>query len=109
MQTQPPARGFVVTSFLPEVLHTLRQSDPDLPLGLLCETHAQFVPWSALPVRFVLPHFTLMSADLLTAVHASGKKLVTWTLNRPAQMHQFIELGVDGLISDDTEALGKLK
>jgi glycerophosphoryl diester phosphodiesterase len=108
LQSHPPARGFVVTSFLPEVLHVLRQSDTDLPLGLICETPAQLALWNALPAQFVMPHVTLTDIDLITAVHAAGKKLFTWTVNRPAQIHQFIDMGVDGIISDDTEMLGKL-
>jgi len=36
------ARGFVVSSFLPEVLQTLHALDSAIPLGLICETEAQF-------------------------------------------------------------------
>src|SRR5580704_8609412 len=37
-----PARGFVVSSFLPEVLQTIHARDATLPLGLICETRAEF-------------------------------------------------------------------
>src|SRR5579863_8365603 len=33
----PPRRGFVVSSFLPEVLQVLHDVDSAIPLGLICE------------------------------------------------------------------------
>src|SRR5579863_7420479 len=54
-----PARGFVVSSFLPEVLQTIHGLDATLPLGLICETRVQLSRWRELPVEFVIPHFAL--------------------------------------------------
>ncbi len=34
----PPARGFVVSSFLPEVIEAIHGIDKAIPLGLICET-----------------------------------------------------------------------
>ncbi len=40
-----PARGFVVSSFLPEVLRTIHELDATIPLGLICETQAELSLW----------------------------------------------------------------
>ncbi len=58
LREHPPQRGFVVSSFLPEVLLNLRRLDPELPLGLICENDSQFAQWHRLPVQFVIPHYT---------------------------------------------------
>jgi glycerophosphoryl diester phosphodiesterase len=109
VRTHPPLRGYVVSSFLPEVLLKLRELDADLPLGLICETKAQLAAWDRLPVQFVIPHYTLTDINVCNAVHAAGRKLFTWTVNRQEQMLRFKGMGVDGIISDDTEMLGKLR
>jgi glycerophosphoryl diester phosphodiesterase len=109
LRTHPPLRGYVISSFLPEVLLKLRELDADLPLGLICETKAQLAAWDRLPVQFVIPHYTLTDINVCDAVHAAGRKLFTWTVNRQEQILRFKGMGVDGIISDDTEMLGKLR
>jgi glycerophosphoryl diester phosphodiesterase len=109
LRTNPPQRGCVVSSFLPDVLLELRRLDADLPLGLICETRAQLAGWERLPVQFVIPHFTLTDVHICNAVHTEGRKLFTWTVNLREQALRFREMGVDGIISDNTEMLGKLR
>jgi glycerophosphoryl diester phosphodiesterase len=56
-------------------------------------------------VRYVAPHYHLLSRRLVEKVHAADKAVITWTVNRPRQMRRAAELGVDGIISDDTKLL----
>jgi len=109
LRTHPPQRGYVVSSFLPDVLLELRGLDADLPLGLICETRTQLAAWERLPVQFVIPHFTLADIGICSAVHAAGRKLFTWTVNLQEQMLRFQEMSVDGIISDNTEMLGRFR
>ena len=104
-----PSRGYVVSSFLPEVLVSLRALDPDVPLGLICETTAQLRRWPELPVQFVLPHQTLIDIDLSHKVRSAGRRLFAWTVNLRERMLELQAMGVDGLISDRTDVLGKLR
>lgn len=105
LQAHAPQRGFVVSSFLPEVLDTLAVLDPSLPLGLLSETPSQLARWKHAPAEWILPHFTQIDVDLCKAVHAEDKKVVAWTVNDREAMRRFASWGIDGLISDNTEAL----
>jgi glycerophosphoryl diester phosphodiesterase len=105
LRAHPPRRGFVVSSFLPEVLETLAALDQTLPLGLLSETPSQLARWKHAPARCILPHVPEINADLCQAVHAAGKTIFAWTVNDPDLMHQLADWGIDGIISDDTEAL----
>jgi glycerophosphoryl diester phosphodiesterase len=109
LRSYPPQRGYVVSSFLPEVLLTLRKLDDHLPLGLLCETQPQLAAWPRLPVRYVLPHYTLMDINLYEALRREERGVFIWTINRKESMLQFQKMGVDGIISDDTETLAKLR
>jgi glycerophosphoryl diester phosphodiesterase len=95
-----PARGFVVSSFLPEVLQTIHARDATLPLGLICETRAEFIRWAHLPVDYVIPHHKLLSQNLVAEMKAAGKKLLVWTVNASVDMKRFSKWGVDGVVSD---------
>jgi glycerophosphoryl diester phosphodiesterase len=105
LRAHPPQKGFVVSSFLPEVLDAVATLDQSLPLGLLSETSSQLARWEHSPARYVLPHFTQIDAKLCKAVHAAGKKIFAWTVNDREVMHRLADWGIDGIISDDTELL----
>ena len=101
----PPTRGYVVSSFLPDVLLSLRMLAPGLPLGLLCEHPSQLASWAHLPVQFVISHFTLVDRDLCETLHAAGKKVFVWTVNGREAMLRMQQSGADGIISDNTKLL----
>jgi len=100
-----PRKGCVVSSFLPGVLKSLHSEDATIPLGLICETKTQLRLWSELPINYLIPHYDLLDAELVRKVKGAGKKVIVWTVNDPAAMHQSAEWGVDGIISDDTKLL----
>lgn len=99
--------GFVVSSFLPEVLQAMHTADPEIPLGFICETHSELRGWSQLPVTYVIPHYRLVDSALVPQLKRAGKKILVWTVNTAFDMRRFRDLGVDGVISDDTRLLCK--
>ncbi len=101
----PPMRGFVVSSFLPEVLRRLHELDPLLPLGYVCK-HAELAgQWSELPISVFIPQYKLVSQSIVDEAHAAGVKLFTWTVNHRRDLVRLANWGVDGLISDDPKLL----
>jgi len=62
-------------------------------------------PWCELPVEYVIPHFALISEDLIPEIKAAGKRILVWTVNVPADMKRFSQWGVDGIISDSPKKL----
>ncbi len=105
LQKHPPSRGYVVSSFLPQVLRDLHTLSQTVPLGLICETKAQLRRWSELPIEFVIPHYKLVDALLLRQIKSARKKVLVWTVNAPADMRSLAESAVDGIISDNTSLL----
>lgn len=106
LRQNPPRRGFVVSSFLPEVINAAHAADPGIPLGLIVETAAQLRCWNELPIGYLISHHKLVDVALMRALKAGGKKLLVWTVNAPAVMRRLAESGVDGIISDKTSLLG---
>jgi glycerophosphoryl diester phosphodiesterase len=105
LRRHAPARGFVVSSFLPDVLEAIHGLDATIPLGLICETRVQLSRWLQLPVQYVIPHSVLVRQELIAETKAAGKKILVWTVNVPADMRRLANWGVDGIISDDPELL----
>jgi glycerophosphoryl diester phosphodiesterase len=105
LQKNPPARGYVVSSFLPSVLATLHVLDNAIPLGILCETREQLAGWEKVSGEWLIPRFDLVQQELVEAVHAAGKRIMVWTVNREEAMRKFRAWGVDAIISDETELL----
>ncbi len=100
-----PRYGFVVSSFQPGALKSVRALDATIPLGLICESKTQLRLWSELPIQYVIPHYDLAEPDLIRKIKGAGKKVFVWTVNDAADMQRFAEYGVDGIISDDTALL----
>lgn len=51
------------------------------------------------------PRARVLTPSLLARVHRAGGVVHAWTINDPAEMERLLDLGVDGLISDEVEAL----
>ena len=100
-------RNFCVSSFLPRVLEELRARDPKVPLGFLTDKRWRLPRWDRYDVQVVIPHYRLVSRALVEEVHAADKMIMTWTVNSARQMLRLAEMGVDGIVSDDTELLVK--
>jgi len=100
-----PERGYIVSSFLPKVLVELRARSETVLLGIIFDKKA--TQWRHLPVNYVVPRKSLVTAALVKEVHEAGKLLITWTLNDKRSMLRLANWGVDGIISDKTELLVK--
>ncbi len=105
LRTLPSARGFVISSFLPQVLRTIHELDATIPLGLICQTQAELRLWPRLPVEYVIPHRTLVRKRLIDQVKAAERKILVWTVNATVDMKRFSKWGVGGIISDHPKRL----
>jgi glycerophosphoryl diester phosphodiesterase len=103
LHEHPPQKGYVVSSFLPEVLTAIHKVDATIAVGLLCENRDQLELWRDLPVAWLIPQFKLANRELIERIHDSGKKVMVWTVNDAEAMRQFADRGVDAIISDETE------
>jgi glycerophosphoryl diester phosphodiesterase len=108
LRQNPPQRGFVVSSFLPEALLALHQQDPIIPLGLICEKPRQLALWRELSVGFVIPNAKLVTRELIQELHAAKKRVIVWTVNRERDIRRYASFGADGLVSDDPQLLRRV-
>lgn len=63
-----------------------------------------------LPVRWPIAgrDTVLVRPQLIRAAHRAGKQVHVWTIDEQAQMEELIELGVDGLVSDNIDGLKRV-
>ena len=73
--------------------------------GIICETAPQLARGRKLPADYVIPHQSLVKKALIQEVHSAGRKIFAWTVNSKKGMLRLADLGVDGIISDNTELL----
>lgn len=110
LQKHMPRRGYFVSSFLPEVICELSELAPQelgqaAQLGFLFDSVSGLHSWPNMPGPWVVPQHGLVTRAFVESVHASGRKVMAWTVNRPSEMLRLAEWGVDGLISDDPALL----
>lgn len=105
LESHVPEFGCVGSSFLPETLRDLHSIAPQIPLGLIAEEPGSLQIWRELPLNYLIPEESLVHPGLVREVRGAGLKLLTWTVNAPGRMRELLEMGVDGLISDDTMLL----
>jgi glycerophosphoryl diester phosphodiesterase len=105
LAAHPPQRGYVIASFLPEVIRDVHAKNASATLGLIADNARDLALWKELPVQVVMPHYPLLSQDLVDTLHFARKQVMVWTVNSERQMHAMAHLGVDGIVSDDTQRL----
>lgn len=105
LRSQPPERGYMVSSFLPTVLLELKARSAVVPLGVICEKKSQLHKWAELPIDCVIAHRSLVGQKLVEEVQAAGRKLFVWTVNDVKSMRRFADWGVDAIIADDPKLL----
>jgi glycerophosphoryl diester phosphodiesterase len=103
---------FRVISFNRKFIDDLNILNPDYQLGILgsgaitankltrlVQLGADFISWR---------HGNVRSQATVDLVHASGLELHVWTVNDPGRMRELIDLGVDGITTDDPQTLNDL-
>ncbi len=100
-----PRANCVISSFLPDVIYRLNDLNSRVTKGIICENKTQLSRWRALPVKYVIARKDLVNKKLVDEIHAAGRLILVWTVNRSSTMKRFASYGVDGIISDETERL----
>jgi glycerophosphoryl diester phosphodiesterase len=101
LDSYPPSKGYVISSFLPEVLQRIHRLNAGIKLGLICETAFQLAEWPRLAVECVMPHHGLARPAEIERLKVEGRKVFVWTVNSATAMTRFVRWNVDGIISDN--------
>jgi glycerophosphoryl diester phosphodiesterase len=98
LREQDALHECIVSSASIEVVEHIRALDPNVRTGLILSQSLGKV--TALDVDFLSVASRLATPGLIDAAHAAAKEVHVWTVNKPAQMARFIDLGVDNIITD---------
>ena len=98
------SRDCIITSFDMETVKTFKKIAPDLETGLIFdkEYHLDVFEgtWDVLSTNH-----ELVDAEFVRLAKDNGKKIYAWTVNEREEMFRLIGLGVDGIITDNPDAL----
>lgn len=54
------------------------------------------------------PHFSLVTKDVIRACHEKNMQVIPWTVNDLQKMRKLIQMGCDGMITDDPSLFNRL-
>jgi glycerophosphoryl diester phosphodiesterase len=94
---EPYLERIRVISFEPWVLREVRKRNPDAAIGFLFEEPAEVTAFAPT----VGPDRRLVTRELVQTAHRLGVRVVPWTVNDADEMTRLLDLGVDGLVTDD--------
>ena len=101
------APSCLVTSFDRESLLELRRSPPSPRTGLIIAQalgDVSRLEFDALSVRA-----DWLTQGVLRAAHRAGKEVHVWTVNDPREMARLMKMGVDNVITDDPDAMIRVR
>jgi len=87
----------VLCSFEERVLAAARRLRPATETTFLFKKPVPI----ATSAQTIGPRLDIVTADLVGAAHALGLRVVPWTVNDVREMVALIDLGVDGLVTDE--------
>ncbi len=92
-----------VQSFDKRPLQAMHRLAPELTIALLIESMSgvseQLAELGFTP-QVYSPHYQMVTAHLVEAVHAAGMRIIPWTVNETNIMTSLLSLGVDGISTD---------
>jgi glycerophosphoryl diester phosphodiesterase len=97
-------------SFQPEALRRIKQSLPDLAVGLVVSGTLSD-PTSALRVgaALVSPEAAHLNAASVESCRQAGLRVTAWTVNEPEEMRRMIRMKVHGIVTDRPDLLAGLE
>lgn len=93
----------VCTALGPRGVAALRAHSLAGPLAVPLRAAASGAPCAQVPYR--LGHTRFVTPSFLAGAHSLGLKVHAWTVNDAAEMGRLLDLGVDGIITDDIKTL----
>ena len=99
----------LLSSFSLEALRAARDAAPDLPMGLLVgipeDKHLAFL--EELGAVSIHCHHEPLTVELVRFFHRHGYRVMTYTVNEPTRAAALLGMGVDGIFTDNLEAMAR--
>jgi glycerophosphoryl diester phosphodiesterase len=101
----------VFSSFNLDYLYQIRNYDSKARIALLNDLPNINVLKiiDRLNAQIYHPHWKIIDQQMIDLLHQQGIKINIWTVNTKKDMLRFINMGVDGIITDDPALLNSLK
>jgi glycerophosphoryl diester phosphodiesterase len=94
-------REVVITSLDESVLQEVEKIRPQFRTGLIVVLTLGEV--ENIPVDFFNMEISRINEDRVEKIHLAGKEVHVWTVNTQEEMEEVLDLGVDGLITDQVK------
>jgi glycerophosphoryl diester phosphodiesterase len=85
---------------------------PDLPISLTVSVHGEAEmagKWESVNSDAVTLEYPLVTPERVELMHSRGIKVYAWTVDDPGTMLKLAEMGVNGLISNRADVLGRMR
>ncbi len=92
----------LISSFSPWLVRRAQEVfEPDSPVALLREPGVrQYSKW-LVATEVDNPHYSLVTAESMQTAVRQGRRVFTWTVDDPALAQELLDLGVNGIITND--------
>ena len=97
----------IVTSFIPEAIRRVKNLEPRLSIGVLLEEWDDEYLEIARNLRAeaILPYYETLDEDLVSKIKSKGYKIITWTVDDPSTAQKLVDMGIEGIITNNPCAL----
>lgn len=102
-----PVESLIISSFDHKLMFKLHEKAPELKIALLAAAifHDLDTTATTIGASFFHPCYDCLRPEVVEEAQAHGLHVNVWTCNSPNQWRECIRMGVDGIITDDPEAL----
>lgn len=99
----------LISSFSMASLQAARAAAPNLPIGMLIDMPTEKHLADLEQLRAVSIHcdHKNITADLVRLFHSNGYRVLTYTVNEPSRIDALLDMGVDGIFTDNLEIVAK--
>lgn len=95
-----------IQSFDPRSLWAIHEQNPEIELSMLTKGGSvDFADIAERGASVWSSSYEDLTASIIEAAHAAGLEVIPWTVNEPDLAEYFVDLGVDGLITDRPDLL----
>jgi glycerophosphoryl diester phosphodiesterase len=98
----PNPTGYAVHSFDHRIVRRLGDKRPALPRGVLSTSYPirPLVALADAQATVLWQEGTLVDAALVETIHTARGRLFVWTVDREDDMHRFLDMGVDAIVTN---------